>query len=710
MLPMHFNGWPFRSIAMPLEIDHVLARLKGVRRSGSGWTARCPAHDDNRPSLKIDVRPDGGILLRCHAGCSFDAIRAKLDDAASHTVSVKLPPRSMENGRLVKTYPYCDENGVLLYEKLRFEPKRFQWRRPTEGGGYRYSLGDVRRVPYGLASIQTAVASKVTAVFYCEGEKAVDALGRIGAAAFTFGTGAAAALPRGAADFLRGAAGVVVLPDNDDVGRVHARRAAHAFAQAGLSVKILALPNVPLHGDAHDWCEAGGSPASLRELIRTTAPYSLEPDESALPNDESAASDEVDDESIAEPRKAPAGDAPRMPLLLRDLLAQPELLVPPVAMIPRLAYPGRVTLLAAREKQGKSTLLAQAIAAFTSGADFLGDVLEPETALWYGIDEGMPDVVQRFQRYGADPARLWIHTAPPSASEFAKHLEHTSARVAVIDTLAELWGGELDESDAVQVRNLLRPYVLAARARDVGLILLHHTRKAGDEYRGSVQIGAAVDLILTLRSPSAAVPANEAASEPALDDGRRVLDGRGRASIVVRERLAFDGMRYRLGDAPLPPRARILRLLADEPMSANAVATALGVRKETVLDELHALRRDALVKQPGVRAPWELTDAGKLSAPGSALTPPNRAGTDREPIAREARATAGHAGTAGNHTGTDREPMREPLGVSSVPGKTPRDISGTDRGPIVGTGRYEYVPGSPEETAYLERRLAQGLT
>jgi hypothetical protein len=31
----------------------LLARLKGVRRSGEGWTAKCPAHEDRQNSLSI---------------------------------------------------------------------------------------------------------------------------------------------------------------------------------------------------------------------------------------------------------------------------------------------------------------------------------------------------------------------------------------------------------------------------------------------------------------------------------------------------------------------------------------------------------------------------------------------------------------------------------------------------------------------------------
>ena len=51
----------------------LLARLKGVARSGEGWTARCPAHDDQHNSLSIDHR-DGRWLIYCHAGCGFQAI------------------------------------------------------------------------------------------------------------------------------------------------------------------------------------------------------------------------------------------------------------------------------------------------------------------------------------------------------------------------------------------------------------------------------------------------------------------------------------------------------------------------------------------------------------------------------------------------------------------------------------------------------------
>jgi hypothetical protein len=55
-----------------------VARLEGARRSGPGWIARCPAHDDRTPSLSVVRGADGRTLLYCHAGCTTDAILAAM--------------------------------------------------------------------------------------------------------------------------------------------------------------------------------------------------------------------------------------------------------------------------------------------------------------------------------------------------------------------------------------------------------------------------------------------------------------------------------------------------------------------------------------------------------------------------------------------------------------------------------------------------------
>lgn len=60
-------------------VEHFLARLEVVHQVGPNrWKARCPAHDDRRPSLSIAVTEDGKILIHCFAGCDTGDVLAAL--------------------------------------------------------------------------------------------------------------------------------------------------------------------------------------------------------------------------------------------------------------------------------------------------------------------------------------------------------------------------------------------------------------------------------------------------------------------------------------------------------------------------------------------------------------------------------------------------------------------------------------------------------
>lgn len=54
---------------MTSPIDVVLARLDKPKRTGKGWAARCPAHEDKSPSLSITEADGGKVLLHCFSGC-----------------------------------------------------------------------------------------------------------------------------------------------------------------------------------------------------------------------------------------------------------------------------------------------------------------------------------------------------------------------------------------------------------------------------------------------------------------------------------------------------------------------------------------------------------------------------------------------------------------------------------------------------------------
>ncbi|MEZ5592536.1 MAG: DNA primase [Gammaproteobacteria bacterium] len=52
-----------------------LHKLEHVRQTGTNrWLARCPAHEDNSPSLAIRLTDDGRWLLHCFTGCDVNEI------------------------------------------------------------------------------------------------------------------------------------------------------------------------------------------------------------------------------------------------------------------------------------------------------------------------------------------------------------------------------------------------------------------------------------------------------------------------------------------------------------------------------------------------------------------------------------------------------------------------------------------------------------
>lgn len=126
-----------------MTVHEVLARLANVRQAKNGWTARCPAHEDNRASLSVSEGQDGRVLLHCHAGCTFQAICGALQVHPSELF------RGDGNGagrEIIATYDYEDEDAKLLYQVVRFAPKEFRVRRPDGNGGWTWKLGNARRV------------------------------------------------------------------------------------------------------------------------------------------------------------------------------------------------------------------------------------------------------------------------------------------------------------------------------------------------------------------------------------------------------------------------------------------------------------------------------------------------------------------------------------------------------------------------------------
>jgi hypothetical protein len=127
-----------------MSAQDILRKFKNIKRSGDGWTALCPSHDDTRNSLSIGEGDGGRLLLNCHAnaGCTFESI-------------VRAAGIAQEGRRrIAATYDYRDEQGNILFQAIRYEPKGFSQRR-ANGNGWIYKLNGVRRIPYRLPALPT---------------------------------------------------------------------------------------------------------------------------------------------------------------------------------------------------------------------------------------------------------------------------------------------------------------------------------------------------------------------------------------------------------------------------------------------------------------------------------------------------------------------------------------------------------------------------
>ncbi len=212
----------------------VLATFPSAKPSGDGWTAQCPAHEDQRASLSIGRADDGRWLLKCHAGCSFDAILA-----ATHLEARDLFPQNGDGGRrIVKTYDYCDVRGDLQYQVVRFAPKDFRHRRPDGTGGWIWNTHGVAPLVYRRQELQGREV-----VIVVEGEKDADRLWGLHLPATCNPGGAGKWKPAHTKPLVdAGIKRVVVSPDADMPGQSHAQTVAQDCAAAGLTVKVISLP------------------------------------------------------------------------------------------------------------------------------------------------------------------------------------------------------------------------------------------------------------------------------------------------------------------------------------------------------------------------------------------------------------------------------------------------------------------------------------
>lgn len=236
-----------------------LAERLDATRSGAGWMARCPAHEDRVPSLSISEGREGRVLLKCQAGCALEAVLGGLGLTKRDLFDANGRGPGAPLRQEVAAYDYRDELDTLLYQVVRFLPKAFKQRRPDGHGEWIWNLHGVRRVLYRLPALLDRSAG--APVWVVEGEKDADTLTRHGLAATTNACGVKNWRPEYSAA-LKGAH-VIIVPDTDAPGLAHGEEVARQLHGTAASVRVLTLPRGK---DVTEFLELGGTVDELTAL------------------------------------------------------------------------------------------------------------------------------------------------------------------------------------------------------------------------------------------------------------------------------------------------------------------------------------------------------------------------------------------------------------------------------------------------------------
>ena len=183
------------------------------------------------------------------------------------------------------TYPYHDEQGVLLFEVVRFDTtdvnERFRQRRPDGRGGWIWNVKGIRRVLYRLPELIAAVKAGGR-VLVCEGEKDANSAVQLGYAA-TCNPGGVGKWSAAYDKFFAGG-DVVVVSDHDQQlkdkktgaplfhpdgrpklpGQDHAAEVAARLGAVAKRVRVIMFDDAK---DLTEWVERGGTREQLDALI-----------------------------------------------------------------------------------------------------------------------------------------------------------------------------------------------------------------------------------------------------------------------------------------------------------------------------------------------------------------------------------------------------------------------------------------------------------
>jgi RecA-family ATPase len=419
-------------------------------------------------------KPNGGNGRRF---MSNDAIERAVMAVAQGTISDK------PKGKVVATYDYADADGALLYQVLRLEPKSFRQRRPDGNGGWIWSLGDIRRVPYRWPEL---LKYPDATVFVCEGEKDADRVASFGHCATCVAAG------KWTDDCIKALKdrNVIILEDNDKAGHVKTLVAAQALHDIAKTIRCVLLPGLPNKGDVSDWLDTDPHHAGKLVDVCFGVPE-------WAPND-------ADAKIVKEQQSRTSNEEQPLPLLpFINIAAWHERPVPERIWTVKDRIPGsNVTLLSGEGSVGKSILSLHLATAVVLGRDWLQSLPEPGPMIVVCCEDDTDELWRRldliFKFYGATYTDFKdLHVSALAGEEtlmavpdrngimqttklFGRTREAAcdiKPRLIVLDNSADVFGG--NENDRAQVRQFIGYLRGMAIAAGAGVLLTSHPSLTG---------------------------------------------------------------------------------------------------------------------------------------------------------------------------------------------------------------------------------------
>jgi len=568
--------------------------LPDVQKAGENeYKARCPFHDDKNASFFINNETGQYYCHGCgkkgdvlHFYAKINGLDTKRDfhkilKGISNDFGI---PWQEQKFHIEKTYDYTDEQGNLLFQVVRMEPKDFRQRRPGNNGKpWIWDLKGIKPVLYNLPKL-----TLINEIIICEGEKDADNLTELGFIATTCPMGAKKWKPE-YNEALKGK-DIVLMPDNDLEGKEHMAQVGASLVGIAKSLKWLDLPDLPSKGDISDFIVKLGEDAGerLSILIDGAGPY------------------EPPKKRTYEDVICNTGDFMSIELPEKRNFIHPWL------------RENSITLLSGYPGVGKTFFALGLLNAVAKGEDFGPWKTETQMPCLF-LDGEMPaqDIQERITSLNIATPNLFVYSDAlanqwglPRANlasdtwrtKMKSILTTRKIKLWVIDNLASLAAG-LDENKK-QDWDPVNQWLLELRFAGIATIMLHHVSKDGKQ-RGTSAREDNLDISLMLKSPSNYVP----------EDGARFIVHFTKQRVSTKDlhliadtefKLIEENKRYawQWGSVKKETRKAVLESI-DEGLDTKSICEALNITKGRVSQVKKEAIKEGLLTQKG-----KLTQSG----------------------------------------------------------------------------------------------------